>query len=219
MDLYFIDYFSHSRKSALHGLPASLKALAVAACIAAVVLLKNPLPLGALLLLLFALAVFARVPLRVLPLALYPLVFTAVFLASSLEEALHTAEGISGSAYLSFVAATVLKVVVAASAMLLFLLTTKSTDMFGIGQKLLPDRLVAGFFLMYRSTFILSGVLNDLLSSMRVRGGFSLRHPVRSLDNLGRAFSVMLVRALNLAEKQYDVLRLRGFEGKFYISK
>lgn len=151
----------------------------------------------------FALIILAGLPLvKILPLSLYPIIFALVFAFSSYN------------GDWTFFFAVLLKVVVASSTMLLFVSTTPYPRIFGSVGKVAPAAITAALFLIYRSVFILLDTLESLQTTMRLRGGFSWRRPLRSLSSLTRNLGYLLIKAVDTSERMYEIMELRGFEGR-----
>lgn len=151
----------------------------------------------------FALIILAGLPLvKILPLSLYPIIFALVFAFSSYN------------GDWTFFFAVLLKVVVASSTMLLFVSTTPYPRIFGSVGKVIPAAITAALFLIYRSVFILLDTLEGLQTTMRLRGGFSWRRPLRSLSSLTRNLGYLLIKAVDTSERMYEIMELRGFEGR-----
>jgi len=151
----------------------------------------------------FALIILAGLPLvKILPLSLYPIIFALVFAFSSYN------------GDWTFFFAVLLKVVVASSTMLLFVSTTPYPRIFGSVGKVAPAAITATLFLIYRSVFILLDTLESLQTTMRLRGGFSWRRPLRSLSSLTRNLGYLLIKAVDTSERMYEIMELRGFEGR-----
>jgi cobalt/nickel transport system permease protein len=149
------------------------------------------------------LIVVARLPLaKILPLSFYPIVFALVFAFSSYN------------GNWAFFFAVLLKVVVAASTMLLLVSTTPYPRIFGSLGRVVPSAITAALFLIYRSVFILLDTLESLQTTMRLRGGFSWRRPVRTLSSLTRNLGYLLIKAVDTSERMYEIMELRGFDGK-----
>lgn len=170
---------------------------------AGVILFRNVYWLLGWYAIVFFLIVLAGLPLsRIVPLSLYPVVFALVFAFSSYN---------GNWAYFFSV---VLKVIVASSTMLLFVSTTPYPRIFGSLGRIAPSGITAALFLIYRSVFILLDTLEALYTTMKLRGGFSLRRPVRSLKSLSRNLGYLLIKALDTSERMYELMELRGFEGR-----
>jgi cobalt/nickel transport system permease protein len=99
-----------------------------------------------------------------------------------------------------------------ALAVVAVLATTPFWELFGILGRLLPDLVADAVLMAYRAFFILLGRLNNLLVTLRLRrigGQFSLG----SLMGYGAVLGSLTLSAFDLTERQYRVMRLRGYSG------
>lgn len=146
-----------------------------------------------------------RLPLLVvLPLALLPMGFAAIFALSLGDWAVGLLLiGRAGAAAL-----TVASVFVTTAPLrLLSLLAAPLPGLFG---ELL--------FFTYRSFFILTGSLENTLRAVRLRRGKESFSRAR-IRALGQVVGMTLLRAWDLAGRQYDLLRLRGLSGGLKYSR
>lgn len=151
----------------------------------------------------FVLILLARLPFtKIFLLSLYPVIFGLVFAFSSYN---------GNWVFFFFV---ILKVVVASSTMLLFVSTTPYPRIFGSLGRVAPSAIIATLFLIYRSIFILLDTLESLYTTMKLRGGFSLRSPIRSLKSLSRNLGYLMIKAVDISERMYEIMELRGFDGR-----
>jgi hypothetical protein len=70
----------------------------------------------------------------------------------------------------------------------------------------------------YRSLFILADKLGDLMCAIRLRAGVSAHQPVRSARATTRALGGLLLYSFDLSQREYDILRLRGYEGRLRVT-
>lgn len=198
-----MDYLANSGTSFLHRAPLSLKWILVVLLFAGVILFRNVYWLLSWHVIAFILIGLAGLPLlKILPLSFYPIIFALVFAFSSYN---------GDWAYFF---AVLLKVIVASSTMLLLISTTPYPRIFGSLGKIAPKVITAALFLIYRSIFILIDILKGLHTTMRLRGGFSWKHPVRSIRSLTRNLGYLLIKAVDTSERIYEIMELRGFEGR-----
>ena len=115
----------------------------------------------------------SKVNLRsILHLAAYPVVFSLIFALIRMQQS-----WVLGVLVL-------IKAMGAALNMLLLLATTPYTDLFGVLSYVLPGVIIDVFLFTYRSLFILLDKLENVVKSIRLRGGF---HPIRIIFNLKNA--------------------------------
>jgi len=203
IQLSYLDYLAVEGKSWLHRLSPKLKIIGMAFVLLGIVTLRN-LP-GLLLLYAILLALFfiSRVPLRIFPLTLYPLIFATLFIF------------ISGF-QIHFILLIFLKVLCGSTGVILLLATTPYPSIFRILGKVLPSLFVTALFLTYRSIFILLEVFEETQHALYLRGGFQWRHPWRSLINISNAFGHLIIKGIDASEKMYEAMLLRGFKNKIH---
>ncbi len=189
----------------LHRLPVVVKLLGLAAVIAAALLSWNLWELGALACVLIALGLSARLRLKLfLGLSAYPLIFTLLLVVT-----LQPGWAVS--------AALLLKAFCSALGAVCLVLTTPYPQIFAATGRVLPQLLNDSLLMTYRSLFILAKSLSDLVRALRLRGGLSWRRPLALLRSLGDLFGALVLMALDLSERDYEVLNLRGYDGRLRI--
>ena len=144
---------------------------------------------------------------EILHLAAYPLVFSLIFAFIRMQQ--------SWTAGLL----VMIKALGAALNLLVLLATTPYTDFFGVFSYVLPGAMVDVFLFTYRSLFILLDKLENMMRSIRLRGGF---HPMRILFNLKNAagaLGVMTIQAFDMSERLYRIYAIRGYKGKIPITR
>lgn len=207
MKITTIDYWATSKDSFLHRLAPPLKALGLVCVITAVVLLWNPVALGCIFLALILIAVAAKLPLKlVLTLSAYPLIFT-VLLALTTE--------LGSSASISIM----LKGTTAACACILLTLTTPYPVIFSMTRHILPRLANDALLLTYRTLFILGDELSNLMRAIRLRGVLGWRHPLEALQTLASALGNLMLFSVSLAEADYDILYMRGYDGHIVVGE
>jgi energy-coupling factor transporter transmembrane protein EcfT len=206
VDVTSVDSSAVLGRSALHRASPAGKIAATALLIATVVVAGDPLlVLGVALALLGGAAALGLPVRQMLPLALYPAVFALVF-------AFAAAPGpLSG-------ALIVLKAVTAALAVVTLMFTTPYPQVFAPIQRVTPVIVGDALLMTYRSLFILARKFGDLARAVRLRAGVSARQPVRSAQATTRALGGLLLYSFDLSQREYDVLRLRGYEGRLRVT-
>lgn len=202
MDVATVDYWATSGRSYLHRASPVAKIVAAAAGIATVVVVQNVLVLAAVYLLVLAAARRARIPLRPFVLAT---TYSAVF-ALLLAVAQYAGDWV-------IPLTTVVKAMTAAAVVVLLIATTPYPQLFAPLRRLLPGIVVDVLYVTYRSVFIVLGVLTDLLTAVRLRGGFVGRNIGSRARNLAAAFGLGAIHALDVSERTYAVMRVRGYSG------
>ncbi len=203
IQLSYLDYLAVEGKSWLHRLSPRVKIVGMAFVLLVIITLRN-LP-GFVLFygILLALFFLSRIPLRIFPLTLYPLVFAILFVSISGFEIL-------------FILLIFLKVLCGSTGVVMLLATTPYPSIFQILGKLLPSLFVTALFLTYRSIFILLTVLEETQHALYLRGGFQWRHPWRSLVNISNAFGHLILKGIDSSQKMYESMVLRGFKDKIH---
>lgn len=206
MDIAAIDHWANSGSSGLHRSSALAKGVAALGFVAAAVMASSPFLLAALYLLLAAGVFATRLPARKLfAIAAYPTLFALLFAASRWD----------GS--LAAPAVILLKALTAAQAMVLLIATTPYTDLFAAVGRAMPGLLADGLFVTYRSFFVLLREMDRMVTAARLRGGLRPRRISSNLGVFSRALGTLLVRAVELSERLYAVLRVRGYRGRLMV--
>ncbi len=201
IQLSYIDYIATEGRSFLHHLPPGWKIIGMLLVLSGIVLVRNVMCLLLLYGVLLGLFLICRLPLRIFPLTLYPLVFAILFLFVS-------------DFQIPFALRIFLKVLIGSTGILLLLATTPYPSIFAALDTFLPSLLVTALFLTYRSIFILLKVLEETQHALYLRGGFQWRRPGRSLTNLSNAFGHLIIKGIDSSERMYESMVLRGFKNK-----
>jgi cobalt/nickel transport system permease protein len=206
IQLSYLDYLAVEGKGFLHRLSPKLKIIGMLFVLFAIVTVRN-LP-GLFLLYLFLLGLYfaARVPMKIFPLTLYPLIFAFLFTFLSGFQPF-------------FILLIFLKVLCGSTGVILLLATTPYPSIFSVLGKVLPSSFVMALFLTYRSVFVLLSVLEDTQQALYLRGGIRWRHPWRSLINISNAFGHLIIKGIDASEKMYESMVLRGFKGKIHYGR
>jgi len=202
-DVALIDHWSTSGRSFLHRAGPAAKVIMAAGCVAAVVITREVALLAVIYGTAVALLAAARVPpLKVMLIAGYPALFALLFVVSAWDGTWQTPARVFGRA------------MAAAITMVTLLATTPYPRVFGLLSRVLPRIVGEALFLTYRSVFILLDMVGDLVTAARVRSGLHLRHPLANLRNLSSAMGKLLIHALDRSERQYDIMAVRGYDGR-----
>jgi energy-coupling factor transporter transmembrane protein EcfT len=207
VDVRAIDLSATSGRSRLHGASATAKLAALALVLAGVVLQQNVLIVGACGLLLATLAVGSRLPLRaVFGLAAYPGIFAVVFALAAAPDLL------TGALFVA-------RAVTAALGAIVLVFVTPYPQVFAPLQRVLPEVVGDAMLMTYRSLFLLADKFEHLRLAIRLRSGLSHGQPVRAARASATALGSLVLYALDLSQREYDVLRLRGYEGGLRVSR
>ena len=203
MDVSSIDYYANHGTSFLHRARALSKIVFDALVIAAVVISDSFYLLLAVYISLFTVVIWTRLPvLKIAAIAAYPAIFAVIFAAASWNGSWLNAGVI------------VLKALSAALAMVILIVTTPYPDIFSTIGPVLPKIVTEGLFLTYRSLFVLLELTDNLVKGLRVRGGLTHGRYVKNIVNFSSGIGLLLVRGLDLSEKYYGVLKVRGYSGR-----
>ena len=190
----------------LHRVSPISKLLAFAGLLAAVIVSWNFLVVGSLTLALVAVAVSARLDGKLAAtLAVYPAIFALIFAFSA-------ATSVLGGAVI------VLKATTAALGAVIVVLTTPYPYVFAPLQRILPGIVGDALLMTYRSLFLLLEKFGNLLTAAKLRSGLRAGHPVRSARATTRALGGLLLYAFDLSQRSYDIMRMRGYEGRLRVT-
>jgi energy-coupling factor transporter transmembrane protein EcfT len=206
MDITVVDRSATSGTGALHRAAPSAKFVAFACVLAAVVVSANLFVVLAIAIAMFAALSALRLPARsMLPLALYPALFAAVFAFASAPEALTAA-------------LIIIKAVTAALAAVMLMFTTPYPQVFALVQRVTPELVGDTLLMTYRALFLLAEKLSHLNRAVRLRSGVALNQPLRAARATSRALGGLILYSLDLSQREYDVLLLRGYEGRLKVT-
>lgn len=200
MNIGVIDTSATLGTSWLHRCSPISKLVAFASVLAAIVVTWNLFVVLTVVAALTCAVVSARLkPALAFGLAAYPALFAFVFALASASDAL------TGSVI-------VLKAVAAALAAVTVVLTTPYPQVFSPLQRVVPGVVGDALLMTYRSLFLVIEKFSNLLRAMRLRAGIVGHAPLRSAAGTTRALGGLLLYSLDLSQRDYDVMRLRGYE-------
>lgn len=201
MHLTFLDYHASSGNTPIHRASPLSKIAVVAIVVAAVILSRHPQSYLVLAVVLAALTLLARIPLREVaailayPAALAALLGFAGFRPESLPAWLVIARAVS-----------------VALAVIILFGTTAYGRVFAFFRFFFPAIVVDALFLTYRTFFILLGQWGSFLTGIRLKGGLSPSTLKHDLRNVSAAFGLTCIRALEMSERMYQIMNLRGYQ-------
>lgn len=208
MHLAEIDRMASSGTSLFHRAGVPSKLLMVICLLVAVMGSGNVPVLGALIAVLVALHLVARVQFReIAHLLFYPLFFSLLFALLKFQES--WAAGLL----------VIFKATGAALATLFLMATTPWVEVFAFLSTYLPGLLVDIFLFTYRSFFILLDQLGNLLRSMKMRGGYHSLNAVMNLKNMASAVGLILLHSLEMSQRMYRIYLLRGYDGGIPVAR
>lgn len=206
MDMGAIDRSATRGDGPVRGASPTAKLIALALVLGTVLASWNVLVLAGAFLLLISTLVWGRVDLKLaLSLAAYPAIFALVFAFASAPDAMTAA-------------VIVAKAVTAALAAVSVILTTPYPQVFSRVQRIVPGIVGDSMLMTYRSMFILLDKFNGLLRATRLRAGIRSGQPLRSARATASALGGLLLYSIDLAQRDYDIMRVRGYEGRLRIS-
>jgi cobalt/nickel transport system permease protein len=206
MDVRAIDLSATAGDSRLHRASPVTKLIAFGLVLAAVVVQQNLFVVLACLLLLAALAAGMRLPLRhVLGLAVYPGLFAVVFALAAAPDLL------TGALF-------VVRAMAAALAAIVLVFVTPYPQIFAPLQRVLPEVVGDALLMTYRSLFLLAEKFERLRIAIRLRSGLTRGHPVRAARATASALGSLVLYAFDLSQREYDVMRLRGYQGRLRVT-
>ncbi len=206
MDVRAIDLSATTGESRLHRASPITKLVAFAFVLTAVVVQQNLFAVLACLLLLVALAIGMRLPLRqVFGLAAYPGVFAVVFALAAAPDLL------TGALF-------TVRAVAASLGAIVLLFVTPYPQLFAPMQRVLPEVAGDALLMTYRSLFLLAEKFERLRIAIRLRSGLTRGHPIRAARATAGALGSLVLYALDLSQREYDVMRLRGYVGRLKIT-
>lgn len=208
MKISDLDYYSTFGNTFLHKIPAKYK-LSAFAVILILVLTVNNLFIYAfiyisLLLILTGSEIHRR---KAFFASLYPLIFTIIFLFSYENMPLSSA------------AALVLRVLCISTSLILIIFTTPYIKVFSTLGKFLPEIIINILFNTYRALFIITNILDNLLTAISLRGNLSLMRPVHFLKTIGNLLGFFVIKSIETSEKMYEGIKLRGYTDKYFFLK
>lgn len=205
MHIGTIDAAATLGDSWVHHASPKAKLLAFVCVLAAAMVTWNLLVIAALAIMLAAGIVSARVSLPLaFSLAGYPALFAAVFALSSAPD------WMVGSVI-------VLKAACAGLAAVSVALTTPYPQIFAPIQRITPPLVGDALLMTYRSTFLLLDKFSSLLTAVRLRSGLARRQPLRAARATTAALGSLLLYSIDLAQRDYDVMRLRGYDRRLKV--
>jgi energy-coupling factor transporter transmembrane protein EcfT len=203
LDVAIVDYWASAGRSPWHRVSAAAKLVLVGAVIASAVFSSSLPFLAGLYLLVWLLVLLAGLPPgRVGALAVYPALFSAVFVLSRWDGTWTTP------------AIYLLRALTAGLAAVWLVGTTPYPDLFAPLSRVLPRLVGDALFLSYRAFFTLAGKFVSLAVALRLRGGFGKAGPWHALNNLGQGLGTLVLFSAERSQRLYAVMALRGHSGR-----
>lgn len=197
-----IDSISIRGKSLCHNLKAVSKMIFALFILIAVVVSDRIAHISGIMIVLLGILIFSKIPLKTVGiLILYPAFFSLIFALITMQQ--------------SFEAGMIVifKAVGAALNMILLITTTSYVDIFRVLSLFLPKLLVDIFLFTYRALFIFIDQIENLIKSMRLRGGYRAFNIFANLKNVAGAIGVMVIHSIDMSNRMYQIFSLRGYSG------
>ncbi len=206
MDIGRIDNSATQGRSWLHGTAPAAKLVAFALLLLAIVVSTNVLVLAGIAAALTGLALACGLPMGLaLGLAAYPGLFAALYAFGT------GAPPLTGALVVS-------KAISAALCAVVLVLTTPYPQVFAPIQRFLPAIVADSLLMTYRSLFLLLERFSHVLTAARLRAGMVGRQPARSAALVTRSLGGVLLYSIDLSQRTYDVMHLRGYDGRLVVA-
>ncbi|HHY13703.1 MAG TPA: hypothetical protein GX526_03575 [Thermoanaerobacterales bacterium] len=204
MEIAFFDNLAVNGKSFLHNSSTLSKFVLTIIIIFCIVVAKDISKLIFIIILELILIIILKLPMKkILPIIFSPMFFSVVFAFTK-----YRAFGYGSFLVLSKTFSAVLCMTVLIS-------VTPFTKLFSMLSFFLPRIISDALFITYRSIFILLEQFSNHLILMRIRGGFSGSFAKR-IRNLSSAIGLAIIHSIDLSERMYQILKIRGYKGKIF---
>lgn len=203
LKLRTIDQLAANGSGMLHKASPISKILMAAVLISLAISSTSTLFFAFFLLMVLSLAALSRLPIpELLHWVAYPVFFSVFFAYAAFAAGnIHLAE------------LSILRPLSIALLMILIACTTPMVPVFRIASRVAGKGLTSVLFITYRYFFVLSDRLDNMLSAIRVRGGYG--HFMRAPSSAGNLLGSLLLQSIDMAERLNNVLEVRGFRGEF----
>jgi len=202
MYLSAIDQMAGNGNSIFHHAGVPYKLLMVLALLIGIIGADNVIQLGILIGVVIIMFIITRVHAKeIIHLLIYPAFFSSLFALFKFQESLAS----------GFI--VIMKGTGAALTTLFLLSTTPWIEIFAFLSAYLPGLLVDIFMFTYRSFFILIDSLENLLRSIRLRGGYHSFNPLMSIKNMASVVGLVILNSFEMSERMYKIYQLRGYTG------
>lgn len=201
MDLRYLDYLSVNPTTPLHRASAFGKVLALGVFLGTLLMVDRVSAVAVLLLGEVVALRAAGQPLRRLAgYAVYPLLFAGLFALARV--------GVDPRQALL----VLLRGFASALAVVALLATTPFWQLFGLLGRILPGLAADAMLMAYRAFFLLVERLHHLLIALRLRR-LADRWSLQGFLGYAAVLGALALAAFDLTERQYRIMRLRGYAG------
>lgn len=209
MKIVDLDYYATCGNSWIHKLSPKVKLLFTLLVLVLVVTATKYYILAFVYLLLLMIILLSKVQrAKIIAASFYPMLFLVIYVISL------------KNLNINYFLLMMFKVLSASTAFVLLVFTTTYIQIFHNLERFLPTFLVSALFLTYRSIFILWTIVENIEQAMYIRGNPKLSRPIYSIKILSNALGYLIITAIELSEKMYDALKLRGYSGNLrYLKK
>lgn len=202
-DIALVDTWASAGRSPWHRASALAKLAFVACILFAVLRATEPLALAGVVALLLACLATARIPLGpALLLALYPVLFSSLYVLSRWDGTWHTP------------LLLVLRALASSLCAVLLVATTPYPDLFAPVSRVTPRLMGDGLFLTYRAFFGLLHRADRMWTALRLRGGLTGRGLPRDLRHAGEGLGQLVLHSYDRSQRLYAVMQIRGHSGR-----
>jgi len=202
MHLSLLDQLSNNGNSFFHKATPIAKIIMTALIVSSMIVTKDMLQLLIIIAILTGFFTMAKLPLKEIGhLCLIPAFFSTLFALFEMQHSIDAGLII------------IFRGVGSALAMIFLISTTSYIDIFSVFSLFTPTLMLDLLIFTYRSFFILLDRVNNLLKSIKLRGGlrpFSILANVRSLSGMA---AVLLLNTFEMGERMYKIYSLRGYNG------
>lgn len=206
MDIGYIDYLSNREDISLNRCSALSKIIMAILVIASVLMINDLTAAGIIAVIIFAETRFTGMPLtKMAYFLIYPLVFSLPF--AILRAYYDAVEGIL----------IIFKSVGVASVLLIIISSTSYIQLFSFFRLFLPGIIVDSMFFTYRIIFILIDKIANIISMLKLRGGWRPSNLLFNIRNLAGALGILFINTFDMADRMYDIYSLRGYEGNLHF--
>ena len=202
MHLSMLDQLSNNGSSAFHKASPVAKITMSALLLSSIIVSRDVFHLLFIISVLVIFFIVARLPFRKIGhLCLIPAFFSTLF---ALFEMQHSIE--SGIII-------ILRGVGSALNMLFLISTTSYINVFNVLGLFIPRLMFDLLIFTYRSFFILLDRVENLLKSIRLRGGLKPFGIIANIRSLTGIVAVLLLHSFEMGDRMYRIYSLRGYNG------
>jgi cobalt/nickel transport system permease protein len=203
MHIAEIDNLSLNGNSILHKAGTISKVVLTTLILISIIISKDLYRLTGLISIVLVLFAIGKIPIvQIGHLALYPALFSVFFAVLSAQQG-----WVAGIVIIS-------KAVGAALTMLLLITTTPYVDVFSIFSLFMPSLIVDIFLMTYRSFFIIADKLGNLMTSIRLKGGYRPWQLVLNFRTITSMLGTLIIQSFEMSERMYKIYELRGYSGR-----